>query len=279
MSDAPWEGCSVSRRLGVWYDERTGHWKVSGRYEHQAGEGDPHELVRLALAILEGNVPDEPDNGPPMDPEAVSESLPPAAADILGGAWDLALNRTGGLTDQQARLLAGGLMAAAAHLLRDCPGPGWADWEQPPFPFRMELERELGPPPAKAALLSQLQADLDGEALEDGADHPARETLERALGRENRGEVLEFAALEDPPAFAASLLRWLSDLEPQGSPAWQGNLLRRALGSGEVAVREAGIQLVERWRGRRLVKLLRQHRDDREWLQEHAQRVLRDLEG
>ncbi len=95
-------------------------------------------MVRLAAAILE-NLPDTGENGPPLDVEEQYAALPPAAAGVLGQAADLARNRTGGMTDEQYRRLAGGLMAVAVHMLQSQAERLWTPCREPRFPFSMRL--------------------------------------------------------------------------------------------------------------------------------------------
>ena len=114
-----WEGHRITNRLGIGWDDRDDRmdqWEISGRNETDAATGSAAEMVQLARLILE-NIPDR--NGPPLGSEEESEALPPAAARALGSAVDLALNRTGGLSDEEAVRLGGGLMAAGLYLIRE----------------------------------------------------------------------------------------------------------------------------------------------------------------
>ena len=140
-----WEGCNVSNRLNLGYDEDMMEWQLTGKYENVPATGSSAGMVRLAAAIL-ANMQDAPENGPPMGLQEECEALPEAAARTLAQAWSLAVNRNGDVTDQQYRRLGGCLMAVAAHMLRESsPGAVWSDCTQPEFPFRLELDREETP--------------------------------------------------------------------------------------------------------------------------------------
>ena len=132
-----WEGCTVSNRLNLRYDDRMRHWTLSGREENNNATGTAGEMVRLAIAVLE-HLPDTGENGPPMDPEEEDTLLPPAAAAVLATAADLAQNRTGGMTGEQYDRFAGALMAVAVHMLQAGQDEEWTSCREPRFPFRME---------------------------------------------------------------------------------------------------------------------------------------------
>ena len=132
-----WEGCRVSNRLNLWYDDDMQHWTLSGREENNNATGTAGEMVRLAITVLE-HLTDTGENGPPMDPEEEHALLPPAPAHVLELAVDLARNRTGGMTDEQYDRFAGALMAVAVHMLQAGQDKKWTLCRDPRFPFRME---------------------------------------------------------------------------------------------------------------------------------------------
>ena len=129
-----WEGCTVSNRLNLWYDDDMRHWTLSGREENNNATGTAGEMIQLAMAVLE-HLPDTGENGTPMDPEEEYAVLPPAAADVLRRAADLARNRTGGMTDEQYDRFAGVLMAVAVHMLQAGQDEEWTSRRDPRFPF------------------------------------------------------------------------------------------------------------------------------------------------
>ena len=134
-----WQGCRVSNRLNLWYDDDMRHWVLSGKDEHLAATGASWEMSRLATAILE-NLPDTGENGPPLGLNEECEAQPPAAAGLLAAAADLARNRTGGMTDEQYTRLAGALMATAVHMLQSQAEAVWTSCRDTRFPFSMRLE-------------------------------------------------------------------------------------------------------------------------------------------
>ena len=134
-----WEGCLVSNRLNLWYDEDMHHWALSGKDEYLAATGTAGEMVRLSLAILE-NLPDTDENGPPVRLEEECEALPPIGALLLATAANLARDQAGTMTGEQRTRLAGGLMAVAAHMLRSQSDKAWSYCREPQFPFSMRLD-------------------------------------------------------------------------------------------------------------------------------------------
>ena len=134
-----WQGCRVSNRLNLWYDDDMRHWVLSGKDDRDDATGTAGEMVRLATAILE-NLPDTGENGPPLGLNEECEAQPPAAAGLLAAAVDLARNRTGSMTGEQYTRLAGALMATAVHMLQSQAEAVWTSCRDPRFPFRMRLE-------------------------------------------------------------------------------------------------------------------------------------------
>ena len=141
---AQWEGCRVSNRLNLWYDDDMHHsWVISGRDESVYATGGPAEMVRLAVSILE-NLPDSPENGPPLGLNEEREALPPEAGELITRAVELATNPPPQLDEEARQRLAGGLMAVAVavHLLRQGPQEVWSVCRTPRFAFRMEIDAQ-----------------------------------------------------------------------------------------------------------------------------------------
>ena len=143
MSDR-WNGCRVSIRPNLWYDDDMRHWTLFGKEEHLAATGAAGEMVRLALVILE-NLPDTDENGPPMGLGEEREALPLPASDLLAAAVDLAQNRTGDMTDEQYSRT-GALMAVATHMLGAQSDEAWTSCRTPRFPFSMRLDPDPASP-------------------------------------------------------------------------------------------------------------------------------------
>ncbi len=147
MSDR-WEGCLVSNRLNLWYDDHLNHWVLSGKDEYLAATGSAGQMMRLALAILE-RMPDTDENGPPVRLDEECEALPPIGAMLLETAANLARDQTGIMTGEQCTRLAGGLMAVAAHMLRSQSDKAWSYCREPQFPFSMRLDPDPASPGRK----------------------------------------------------------------------------------------------------------------------------------
>ena len=138
MPNPDWLGCRVHNRLNLEFDDELRHnWTISGRDENTPGQGEPHELVRLALAILE-NLPDDQRNGQALDIETIYRNLPEPAAGNLEEVLHLA-HRRDTLTPDQRRFIAGALLAAGTHMLQEMAHETWTVTREPPFPFRMEV--------------------------------------------------------------------------------------------------------------------------------------------
>ena len=143
----------------------------------------------------------------------------------------------------------------------------------------VETAQETLPP--KTKLYSHLQADFAAEPVEDGMDHEAERTLQRALNEHLQDEVLgwllEFCTDVQRPSFASSVLRCLAYLDLPGSKEWRGDLVRNALLQDDAEIREAAIQAVEHWEESALVDLLQTHQDKDQWLDRYAKGVIRSL--
>ena len=138
MSDG-WNGCRVSNRLNLWYDEDMNHWVLSGKDEHLSATGSAGEMMRLALAILE-SMPDTDENGPPMSLDEQCDALPDIGWLVLRTATNLARKQAEIMTEEQSNRLAGGLIAVAAHMLRSKSNKVWTSCREPQFPFSMRLD-------------------------------------------------------------------------------------------------------------------------------------------
>ena len=116
MTEQSWKGCRVSNRLNLWFDDEIHNmWSVTGRDETVGAIGQPHEMVRMAQAILE-NLPDDEKNGPPLDLETIYRVLPEPRAGDLEEVLSLA-RRQEGLDAGQRRFIAGALLAIGTQML------------------------------------------------------------------------------------------------------------------------------------------------------------------
>ena len=135
----------------------------------------------------------------------------------------------------------------------------------------------------QSALRHELQADFVAEPVEGGMDHEAESTLARVLAGDHGEDALEwireFCTDAKRPAFAASVLNCLGNLEFPGSAEWREILVRDALATGNTQVKDAAVQAVEKWGESGLVDVLRTHQENVPWLHEYILGVIDDLGG
>ena len=137
-----WNGCRASSRLNLWFDdEMYQNWVVSGKDDYVAATGSPAELVRMAVAILE-HMPDTAENGPPLGLSEEQEALPSSAADLITQAVKMTLDPPEEMSPETWTRLAGGLMAAAVHILGTQATDTWTNCRTSRFPFRMMLDED-----------------------------------------------------------------------------------------------------------------------------------------
>lgn len=122
---------------------------------------------------------------------------------------------------------------------------------------------------------------FDTEPLEDGVNHPAEQIIERFVrGAKDAPERLaELALDETSPAFAASVLRCLSRVADVGGANWRLNVVREALASSDVQMRDAALQAAEEWGEQAMRPILRAHLSSEPiaWLRAAAEEVIEDL--
>ena len=135
----------------------------------------------------------------------------------------------------------------------------------------------------QSALRHELQADFVAEPVEGGMDHEAENTLARVLASDHGEDALEwireFCTDAKRPAFAASVLNCLGNLELPGSAEWRVTLVRDALATDNTQVKDAAVQAVEKWGEPGLVDVLRTHQENVQWLHEYILGVIDDLGG
>ena len=133
----------------------------------------------------------------------------------------------------------------------------------------------------KILLFHELQADFVAEPVEAGMAHEAERTLSRALSNDSNKDpldwLMEFCTDVDRPSFASSILRCLANLDNPGTTNWRVNLVRDALHTGNVDIKEAAVQAVEHWGESQLVNVLSSHQEDVPWLREYIEGVIDDL--
>ena len=130
-------------------------------------------------------------------------------------------------------------------------------------------------------LANELQADFQNNPLQDGMDHPAARTLQRAIQNIPAHQLMTWLKTTctdaHSPVFAASVLICLGALPNPLDPPRRRQLIREALESQSIDIREAAIQAVEQWQEVDLADLLQNHTDPEPWLQQYARGVAQDI--
>jgi hypothetical protein len=137
-------------------------------------------------------------------------------------------------------------------------------------PAKKILEEEIHP------LRCAIQR-IEAEPVEDGMNHPAEAELNAFLGRHGADGFLD-ATLKSKlsPTIVASLLRLLGRAEVDRFEDYEP-VLRAALASPDLKIRDAAIQTIELWENSESVDLLGDHVESCPWLAEHITRVAREL--
>ena len=137
----------------------------------------------------------------------------------------------------------------------------------------------------KSHLAREITGDFRNTLYEGGMEHPAERTLERWLTPDREADTLpaleEICLDEQRPALAADTLKCLAVLERRpGDTRWRAELVRRALASDDIEIRDAAIQASEHWTWEpEIMIVLMKHKDPDKWLQDYLDAVVSDLEG
>lgn len=125
-----------------------------------------------------------------------------------------------------------------------------------------------------------LYTAFDSEPLEDGMDHPAEDVIADALKINNKRQLLwfrEFSLDSKRPAFAASVLRCLGRISELGTETWRVDLVRAALDTDNVQIRDAAVQAAEHWGDHGLIEVLQRHNDTEQWITDYIDMVIDDI--
>ncbi len=121
---------------------------------------------------------------------------------------------------------------------------------------------------------------LSSEPVLDGYDHPA-EVLLTAAFRESGSTTAHWIKQEIGASsnidLAADLLRILSRFKPY-TAAWRHEIVRAALESSRLPMRDAALQAIEAWQDASLLPLLSAHREPVAWLRKYTEQILHDLQ-
>ena len=127
----------------------------------------------------------------------------------------------------------------------------------------------------------QLWNAFETGPLEDGVSHPAEQIIEEFVrsARDAHESLARIVSDETSPAFAATVLRCLSRVAGVGSASWRTDLVRRALGSPDVQIRDAALQAAEEWGEVAMRPVLQSHvgAERVPWLREVARELIEEL--
>lgn len=130
----------------------------------------------------------------------------------------------------------------------------------------------------------QLLSSLEAEPLEDGVGHAADGLIEAALRdvstetTSHLYDTLRVLALDpEHPALAADVLRCVGRQELPGGNSWRAGLIRDALKSGHIAVRDGAAQAADMWGDAELRPVLRSHSEPVPWLRSYVEDVIAGL--
>jgi len=155
------------------------------------------------------------------------------------------------------------------------------------FPTVLPVHRSPADDPAgqsqkREELAAKLWAVFQANPVEDGINHPGEVTIREALQSIDGYPVLEwlkaFSVDTDHPHFAASVLSCLGRQQQPGTACWRMEVVRKALSTNAVAIRDAAAQAAESWGGLEMRDVLQEHTDPVPWLQEYILDIINDIE-
>ncbi len=121
---------------------------------------------------------------------------------------------------------------------------------------------------------------LEETSLEDGISHPAELIFDEALRLVDVERVLVWLRTlvmdSGRPFLASSVLRCLGRRRP-GTSAWRAGIVRAALSSDDVEMRDAAVQAAELWGGLEVREVLKSHSEVTPWLRSYIDEVVEDL--
>lgn len=141
------------------------------------------------------------------------------------------------------------------------------------------LGAALPGPPAKCPprLFGQLLTTIGAETVEDGVSHPG-EALATKIVSSGEASSLVDATIASSSSVAASIVQLLGRLRPLELPS-RTALIKHALNSEDIQLRDAAIQAIELWEDESMIPLLASHREPVGWLNDYVIEVLEDLKG
>lgn len=131
-------------------------------------------------------------------------------------------------------------------------------------------------------LAAKLWAVFQPNPVEDGIDHPGEVTIREALQSMDGYPVLEwlkmFSVDTAHPHFAASVLRCLGRQQRPGTTFWRMEVVRKALSTDVVDIRDAAAQAAESWGGLEMRDVLQEHTDPAPWLRGYILDIINDIQ-
>lgn len=121
---------------------------------------------------------------------------------------------------------------------------------------------------------------FEEEVIEDGMYHPAEDIISDAFENHDEAKVLgwihELVLDTSRPDLAYSILLCLTHQQPPGTSSWRLHLISGALGSKDIVVRDAAVQVAESWADPALLPVLRAQKDNETatWLKNYLQHVI-----
>ena len=133
------------------------------------------------------------------------------------------------------------------------------------------------------ALTHRLLSAIESEPLEDGIRHPAEDVLDAAFRLHPTSSLLawvqDIALDTHSPTTAASVLRCLGRRARPANSSWRAALVKGALSTDEVDVRDAAVQAAESWGDVQILGVLRSHVEQVRWLRTYTEYVIEDMES
>ncbi len=222
-----------------------------------------HSAIGLPLADRDRTIDRTDESGEPVfvtdtGPQSLAVSAAPASmqGDILQHAYRLFFDRVdrGACSTSRAVSLFPALLDIA-HLEKNS---------------RREKRLEV-----------ELWTLFEAEPLEDGLNHPAEKTVREVLQSTDKAWALRWLkslALDTShPAFAASVLRCLGRQERPGTVVWRVEIVRTALATDNVEMRDAAAQVAEAWGGSDMRRVLLAHSEPESWLRNYIEKIVEDL--
>lgn len=130
--------------------------------------------------------------------------------------------------------------------------------------------------PSELASIAAINALIDEETVEDGHTHSAEPVLRKYIEHYGATGLIEHAFAAESPIRSADLIRLLGRISEVANEH-RRVIVERGLASPHFAVRDAALQAAESWEDGSLVDLLNGHRDLVPWLNQYAEKIMRDL--